>query len=34
MDYHVLLQKQVLCDDCTSTTGLNQRSQGGEQVKK
>jgi hypothetical protein len=34
VDYQLLLQKQVLCDDCTSSTGFDQLSQGVEQVKK
>ena len=30
----LLLEKQVLCDDCTTATGSNQLRQGGQQVKQ
>ena len=34
MDYQLLLQEQVLGNNSSATTGSNQLSQGGEQVKK
>jgi len=34
MNYQLLLQEQVLGNNGSATTGPNQLSQGGEQVKK
>jgi hypothetical protein len=34
MNDQLLLEKQVLCDDCTTATGSIQLRKGGQQVKQ